>query len=298
MKDILLIDIGGTETKYSLSTKDGSFIESGSFPTIRENGEKVLEDLTNLINSYKELIEGVAISLPGFINPYTGYVPFGGAIADFKGINLKETLKERTGFEVEIENDVNCVAMAEKWKGNAKESSNFLCMTIGTGIGGGIFINDKLYRGNNFMAGEFGFMLTNGLNNHVPHECTLSRIGAMLPLREKVALRKGLDVEKVTGKDIFNWAKEGDITSQNEIDNFYNSLAVGLYNLTYLFNPEKILLGGGISTREDLVSELMKRMKNLSSTIEENVKLDICKFKNDSGKIGALYHYLEMKKEK
>ena len=105
-------------------------------------------------------VRGVAISLPGFINPNTGYSVHGGAITALINQNLKSLLEARVSLQVEVENDGNCVALAEKTSGNAQNCSDFICITIGTGIGGGIFVNGKLLHGHSFKGGEFGYMIT------------------------------------------------------------------------------------------------------------------------------------------
>lgn len=92
-----------------------------------------------------------------------------GAIEPLRDKNLKELIKERCKKDIDVENDANCVALAEKWIGNGKDYSNFLTRTLGTGIGGGVIINNQLYRGNKFMVGEFGYMIVNGIDKDVKH---------------------------------------------------------------------------------------------------------------------------------
>lgn len=115
--------------------------------------------------------------MPGVIDTERGYMITGGALTDLDSFAFKDELEKYIGLPVELENDVNCVALAEKWKGNAKNCNNFICMTIGTGVGGAIFINNKLIRGNNFSAGEFGFMLLDKRENY--SEKTLSMLGSV-----------------------------------------------------------------------------------------------------------------------
>ncbi len=150
MKRYLAIDIGGTSTKYSLADSSGVFLDKNEISTGATSDEQ-LNILVNLIDSYKKSndIAGVAICIPGFVD-LKGNVIRVNAISGFVNYPLKEKLEFLTGVNIEIENDANCVALAEKFKGNAIDSNDFIAITLGTGIGAGIFTNGKLLRGNSF----------------------------------------------------------------------------------------------------------------------------------------------------
>ncbi|MGL4572052.1 MAG: ROK family protein [Clostridium sp.] len=288
----LAFDIGGTRIKYGLLNEEGLIVEKDSIETINE-GQEILDRISKIYEDFSSRykIEGIAISAPGFINSDTGYIEMGGAILDFNNFNIKEFLINKLNINVEVENDANCVALAEKWIGNAKECKSFISLTIGTGIGGAIYINGDLYRGSTFMAGEFGYMFTNGLNNNVPERCTLNAIATTYTLRTGYAKRINKSIKDISGEDVFNALNNNDINAEFEINNFYNCLAMGINNLFYILNPEKILIGGGISEREELISELRRRVSGLSLKGNEFV-IDRCKFSNDSGIIGAVKNYI------
>lgn len=291
-----VFDIGGTEVKYAKLSEDGEFLHKGSFLTERDNGQLILDHMLDVIAQYDEL-KGIAISAPGFVNAYTGFIEKGGAITDFDGFNIKEYLESKTGIHVSVENDVNCVALAEKWKGKAQNLEHFLCLTIGTGIGGAIVLGNKLYRGASFAAGEFGYMITHGLKGQSIDKSALSSTASVYGLRKRYAEIKDIPVKNVSGKDIFEAADQGDEAAISEIESFYDHLSTGIYNLYYMFNPEKILIGGGISSRSDLVTEVRQRVHKLNDYINESV-IDICHFKNEAGLIGSLYHHLEQAEQK
>lgn len=147
------IDVGGTEIKYGIFDENGNeFIEeSGSAKSVRDDLDKIIDILSRMIKSAKE-IDGVGISIPGGVDNENGVIIEGGAIPVLAGVDLIGILNEKTGFNVAIENDANCVVLAEKWIGNGKDCSSFVCMTIGTGIGGGMFINNKIHVGKNFFC--------------------------------------------------------------------------------------------------------------------------------------------------
>ena len=157
------IDVGGTAIKYGVILRTGEIVKKGQMPTIHEK-EKFLQSITALIESLQQdaVIEGVGISAPGIIQK-DGTMITAGSIKPLYGINLKLELEKRVKLPVLVENDANAAAIAEKWIGNAQEVANYLCLVLGTGVGGGIVINNQVYRGAHGMAGEFGWMVIDQL---------------------------------------------------------------------------------------------------------------------------------------
>lgn len=288
----IVFDIGGTAIKYSVMTKEGEMIESYSIDTPKQ-GECITQKLlVDIINEFKGKykLEGVAMSVPGGIDD-DGYIHFMGQVTDLQDIYLNKFIKDNTGLDCAYDNDVNCVAMAEKYMGNATDNKNFVCITIGTGIGGGVFINNQLYRGHRGMAGEFGINILDHRLKDLEHMGmrTFSRLGSTYNLIDRVNKVKNISLD---GVGVFKLAEEGDKEVQELIEEFYFSLAVGIYNIVYSFAPEKVLLGGGVSVRPDLIKNVEDKLKLLNKDILDFVEIDTCKFQNDSGKIGALYNFL------
>ena len=291
----LSFDVGGTNTKYSLIDSMGNILESGSVPT-KDDKNEIFNKIKSIVEEYKkknEVISGLAFSMPGVIDVERGYMITGGALFDMYDFPFKEELEKFLDLPVELENDVNCVALAEKWLGNAKECKNFLCMTIGTGVGGAIFINGEMVRGSNFSAGEFGFMITDRRESY--EEATLSMSGSVRGgLIQTYARLKGVNWETLDGKKIFELAEQGDEVAKKVIEDFYDSIAYSVYNLSVALNPEKILIGGEITKREEFIERIEKKVSEIK---EQTCSLkfpiiDRCKFLNDSGKIGAVYHFI------
>ncbi|BCR22239.1 ROK family protein [Borrelia sp. HM] len=300
MERYVSIDVGGTNTKYSLADSDGNLLDKHEVKSGATLDEQICI-LVNIINSYKikENVNGVAICMPGFVDP-KGIVIRVNAIKGFINYPLKKKLEVLTGVNVEIENDANCVALAEKFKGNAVNSNNFVALTLGTGIGAGLFMDGKLLRGHSFMSGEVGFMITRGLSNNIPFNCRWESVASVASLRKRVAERLEMDFDEVSGEYVFDLADSGNIHARNEVDCFFESLSFGIFNLTFILNPEKVLIGGGISSRLDLISRIYDKLENLWSLelaniydndIKKLIKIETAKFNNESGKIGALYHY-------
>ncbi|TDT67937.1 putative NBD/HSP70 family sugar kinase [Hypnocyclicus thermotrophus] len=299
MRYFLTFDVGGTFIKYSLSDENANFLETSKIPTNRD-GDKILTDLIKIINKYKKeyTISGLAFSLPGFIDVDKGYSITGGIIKEFYGFEFKKILEEKTGIPVEVENDANCVALAEKWRGHATNSNNFISFTIGTGIGGGIFCNGSLIRGYGFGAGEFGMQI-NQRKNILYNMTSSTRGGLILEYAE----RKGLKEEDVSGKLVYELAEKGDKDALEIIEQFYEDITIMIFNLSVVLNPEIIIISGAISAREELFKEINKRLNYITSQnfFLQKIKLPKIirsKFINDAGKVGALYHFLEMEKNR
>ena len=125
MKKYLGIDIGGTDIKYGVYTVEGTELSSGKVPTRKETVEEFINLLGDIIDEHSD-VDGIGVSMPGFVNVDTGAIVDPGAIQPLRGCNLKELIKERTGKDVDVENDANCVALAEKWIGNGQKYENFL----------------------------------------------------------------------------------------------------------------------------------------------------------------------------
>jgi len=306
MKYYLAFDIGGTTIKFGVLDQDANILAKDKVTT-ELSGSSIIANILKIKKKYSALydLQGVAFSMPGFVNVETGYLQTGGAIQDFYGINFKEIMTEKLALPVELENDANCVALAEKWMGTAQDTDNFICITIGTGIGGAIFVNNKIVRGHSYMAGEFGYMLINNIfESEHPENAAMSQSASVKEgLRDAYVNAKGnLSVEEVSGEDVYRFAKEGDPVAKKVIAKFYQSIAIGLYNLTFILNPEKIIIGGAISERDEIFAKIEESFQQILDSqgplkkirVADFVSIEHCQFNNDSGLIGAVYHFLNM----
>ena len=290
MRKIISIDVGGTFIKYGLVDEAGNVLCKNKMETIQKTAEGFVNELCEIANLYKEHkdILGIAISMPGFINNIEGIPLVCSVLRFIEGYKLQEELSLRTNLKVRIENDANCVALAEKFSGNARECEDFICITIGTSIGGGIYLNNKLIRGKQFKGGEFCYMITKDKAGYQK----LNENSSMTALIKMYKEYKNISaMEKVLGSDIFKEAeKDEDIKAI--INEWYGNIARMIYNVSSMLNPEKILIGGGVSAREELISELQNALneipwwKHVSCTIEK------CKHENDAGLIGAAYNFI------
>jgi beta-glucoside kinase len=289
-KKYIAFDIGGTKVKYGVLLENGTILSKSSYSTVCDDLDLFLESMINAINviTIKHVIEGVAISMPGFIDVNTGYTDRAGSITCLHGRNLKELLENEISLPVEVENDGNCAALAEKLNGNATECDDFICVTIGTGIGGGIFTNGKIVHGNKFQGGEFGFMLTPASTEEFK---TMHQNASTSSLINSYRKYKGIEEYIfIDGEEIFIEANE-DIYVKTIIDNWFRNISFGIYNLAVTLNPQKILIGGGISAREEIMEEIINKLEQIPFWNVFKVPVEVCKHRNDAGLLGALYHF-------
>lgn len=289
MGKYILIDIGGTAIKYALSEEDRILFrniiktESG-----RGKGwiQKRVMGLTEELLSCGEEVSGIAISSAGIVDIRRGRIVCAGpTIPDYSGTEFKQPMEERFGIPCEIENDVNCAALAEYRSGAAKGSSSALCLTIGTGIGGAAILDGKILRGFTGSACEVGYMHMRG--------SSFEELGAASILSKRISERKGGSAADWDGKRIFREAKKGDRDCILALDELCAALGEGISNIVYILNPEVVVLGGGIMAEKDYLYPRIRREldKNLIPMLSENTKLRMAKHKNEAGMLGAYYHF-------
>lgn len=286
-------DIGGTALKMGIVLPNGEITTTDSKPISHFNGEEILTTIKNWVFNHPETTH-IAISSPGYVNPKTGLISMGGAIRDFDNFNMLEWVDQEIGLPASIENDANCALLAEKWLGAAQELDDFLCLTIGTGIGGGVFSNGNLIRGAHYRAGEFGYMFSNRPASSSPGDYTLNKTSTMHVLRKQYAAYYEKTYDEVSGEEIFAGYDANDPICLRLVENFYNDICAGLYNLIYLFDPTHIFIGGGITNRPTFIEELKNRMTwfGLRDTL-----LQSATHKNQAGLLGAVYHHISQQKE-
>ena len=285
--NILAIDIGGTMIKYGLVSSDGKILSTNKIKTEASKGlNNILNKIDNIFKGYKENNPvGIAVSGTGQINGMIGKVIGGNPIIpNWIGTNLVKILEEKYNLPAVLENDVNCVALGEKWIGAGKDLSNFICLTIGTGVGGGIILNNQLFRGENFVAGEFGHtLIKKGEFEQFASTTALIRL-----VKEKTG-------KILNGKEIFDLEKKEIVEYQEVISEWIENLTDGLSSIVYCFNPANIILGGGvIGQGEALINRIKNSLfKKIGLQFKEKLNIIQAKLGNNAGMIGASYLLLE-----
>ncbi|OJF91610.1 ROK family protein [Alkalibacterium sp. 20] len=286
---ILAFDIGGSAVKYGIWNEE-QLIEQDKFKTPK-NWEKMKEQLIAVKERVEQNfnLEGVAFSAPGAVNQEARQIEGVSAIKYLHFFPIYDELEEAFDLPVTFENDANSAGLAEVWKGSAKDNDTVLFVVIGSGIGGAVIFNKQVHHGTHLSGGEFGFMLLNETQS-------FSELGTAVGMAMRYADRKGLSYGEIDGKRVFELAKEGDPVAKEEVDTFYSYLTMGLYNVAHAFDPEKIIIGGGVSNLDGLLDRLNVEYKQLLKRINSNTflpELDLCTFRNDANLIGAVFNYLQ-----
>ena len=294
---IVGIDIGGTMIKYGLITLTGEILESGEVSTEADKGvENLFNKLVTIIESYsKEELLGIAVSGTGQIDGSIGKVVGGNdIIPGWIGTNLVERLENRFDIPAVLENDVNCAALGEKWLGAGREEKDFICITIGTGIGGGIVLNNNIFRGDTCVAGEFGHIqiVKDGI------QCLCGKKGCYERYASATALMrmaKEATGEDLGGKEIFDREKSGDPLMKKVVSEWVDYFTDGLSTIAYIFNPPLVVIGGGVTKQGDyLLSKFNESLSTkLGVNFRKDLKIKFAELGNNAGMLGATYLLLK-----
>ena len=290
----LVFDIGGTFIKYALMNDDCSIVKQDKVKTPEYELDAMLSTLKGVIDQYNEEIDGIAFSLPGMMDSEKGYMYAGGAIRCFYQVDFFELMKRITDLPVSIENDAKCAALAELGYGNLKGVNNGVVVILGTGIGGGIIKDGKLYKGSHFSAGEFSFV-----NIHNTTEfADVWALGNSVPkFVSEIEKELGKEQGTLDGRDVFKLIEEQDEVACKHFKEYIETLAIQLLNLQAILDPEVILIGGGVSQQPLLIEALQTRIQEMldaNPIYKLPIKVGVCKYFNDSNLIGALYNFQQM----
>ncbi len=295
--NIVGIDIGGTEIKYGLIGESGEILEKGSMDTQANLGSTILlEKIYSIVDSYAQRgIGGIAVSSTGQVDGIHGKV-IGGIplIPGWIGTDLVEILEKKYRLPAVLENDVNCAALGEFWKGAGKGEKDFLCLTIGTGIGGGIVIDGDIYRGAGYAAGEFGhFQIEkNGrvcsCGKRGCYEAYASTGSLIRLVKEKISL-------ELNGREIFGMIHRGEREFVEMFDLWCDYITDGLGTLSYIFNPSLIIIGGGVSAQGEFLTGRLKESldRKIPTNYSRGLNLRAAELGNDAGILGATYLLLK-----
>ena len=304
------VDIGGTTIKYGIVDKDGKIIAQNSMITESISPyvimDKLAENIKNLCASanidYKDILS-VGMGCPGAINGKSGVVVYSSNLkwTDFP---LKDYFEKVSGKFTRIANDADAASLGEVIFGCAKQYKDVIMLTLGTGVGGGIVIDKKLYEGANGMAAELGHIVMR--KNGIPCGCgrrgcfeqyasatALIRItkAAMQKHPESILWKQvNGNIDLVNGKTAFDVADLGDKTAKTVIKKYVEYLSEGILDYCNIFRPEAVILGGGISKQgkglTDLVVKYLEKY-NYGYKGTPKAKILTAALKNDAGIIGA-----------
>lgn len=305
---VMVFDVGGTEIKYSVMDDTMNYYESGSVPTPSDSQEHFLETMAEIYRPHRDEVDGIALSLPGFIDAEHGVVKGGGApsIVYNIGTPVGPRLAEKCGCKVWIENDGKAAAIAELQRGVLKGCSNAAVFIIGTGVGGGIIANGQLVRGVHFTAGEYSFVNTNAEAWDAPDQnmaCQCSTKNLLKWYRARKALPEDAPLD---GRSFFAAANAGEPEALEVLRRFCHAVAVQIYNLTVLLDVEKVAIGGGISKQPLLLESLRSAYDGLYASragqayMEGLPRCQIvpCAFSSEANQVGVAAAYFEAMQKK
>lgn len=289
---IIGIDIGGTTIKADLyddfGTSLNQFKEIETIIDYDLGTNQILNQVCDLIDEYilNHSIDGVGISTAGVVNANTGEIIYAGyTIPGYIGVNFTSEIEKRFGLSTFVENDVNCAALGELWKGQAKDKKNVVMVTIGTGIGGSIIVNGQIVNGFNYTAGEVGYIPVGNSDWQSKASTT-----ALIHLYQKKSLKTNQ-----TGRTFFTDLRSGDKVAKETFEIFVENLTKGLLTISYLLNPEILILGGGILAKKDIL--LPEIQSSLAKNAVDNrflpKNLVAATLGNEAGRIGAVKNFLD-----
>jgi glucokinase len=295
-KYIIGIDLGGTNLKIALLDLAYKIKDKAVLSTVRFSQKEVLisaiADAVNKIIKNNRLkktdILGVGLGLPGLIDAHQGIVHFFPNIPGWMQVNLKQILEKKLKLPVFIDNDANLMALAEYKLGAAKGARNAVCLTLGTGVGGGIIIEGKLYRGSSFAAGEIGHMPVNEKGpvcNCAGFACLESYIGNQRILHQARKIFK----RRVSLEDLSRAAAGGNKKAQGIWTGVAAKLGLVLSGVVNLLNPDCIVIGGGVAEAgRVLFDALIETILTRAMIVQAKaVKVRKAKLGNNAGMIGA-----------
>ncbi|MGN0292511.1 MAG: ROK family protein [Lachnospiraceae bacterium] len=303
-KKYLGIDIGGTAVKLGIVQEDGqiparmerSVSFDGYQTPILTTVLQAVEDFLREQEICAVELEGIGVSATGQVDSVSGTIAGTcGNLPGWEGSPVGPALHERFGLPVTVANDANCMCLGEKWLGAGKDCDDFIGITIGTGIGGGIFTGGRILEGSRGLGGEIGHFMTHTGDGVT---CTCKNKGCYERYAATTALVR--NAEKISpvltdGRAVFAAAQAGDENVKELLAKWIHEIASGLIGLIHIFNPSMVLVGGGVSSQQELLidplAEEIKRM--VMPAFAQGLEIRQAALRNDAGLVGAVYYFMK-----
>lgn len=298
---LLCMDLGGTAVKLGLVDAQGH-IHQRAEANVRSDGDAT-PILTAAMAAAKDFltgtgvtVEGVGVSATGQVDSSTGVViGTNGAIPHYEGVNIREAMEEAFELPVRVLNDANAAVLGECFTGAARGLRHVLMLTLGTGVGGGMVLDGRLYGGARGIAGELG---------HFPMErggrpCTCGNRGCLEQYASTTALVRlacqATGEASLNGREIFACAARKDPTMLRVLAAWTADVAAGVTGLVHVFNPEMVLIGGGVSAQEALfLAPLRERvLAQVMPCFATGLRVERAALGNDAGLVGAAKWWMD-----
>ena len=300
------VDMGGTLIKIAIVDDKANVTEEAVVNTdINASPKSVIENIVEVFKKFKNYnkVKTIGIGIAGDIDFKQGIVRLSPNLPKWNKVQLKKDIEKMTGKKVFVDNDANTAAIGAYWLDIKAKADNIVCVTLGTGVGGGIIINKKLFRGNNGTAGEIGHITVepDGRKcNCGNYGCAETYIGVRHIVKETIDLLKtkkskyivklaNNDIEQITPKLLSQAAEKGDVVAKKVWNNAGEKLGILLSDIIDFFNPDCIVLCGGISNAGDLIIKPAKEQikKRAFKTAAKACKIVVSKYTSKLGVVGA-----------
>jgi len=298
---ILCADIGGTSVKLGLCDRKGMLHATAEASVSFDNYftpiiDTVIAASRTFLAEHPCELEGIGVSATGQVDSRLGAViGTNGKIANYEGTNLKARMEEAFCVPCEVLNDANAALLGEVFRGSAQNAQNVVMLTLGTGVGGGVLVEGKLLMGNRGIAGEMGHFTL--YQNGIP--CPCGKKGCYESYASTTALVRSAEAATgetaLNGRILFERIHNGDIMLQAVLDNWLDDVAAGITGLIHLFNPELILIGGGVSRQEELLLKPLRErvLHGAMPRFTEGLRIERAQLGNDAGLLGAAKFFLD-----
>lgn len=305
------IDVGGTNVKIALVDENGKIIYSNSVPTYAKMGyeytvnniKQAIKDLMKETNTDSKTIEGIGFDFPGQVDYKTGVVKLAPNIPGWVNVPIAQMIEDEFHIPTRIDNDVRCAALGEMKFGAGQGCENFVCITVGTGIGSGLVVNGKLVRGASNAAGEIGHIKLEmkdgpicGCGDTGCLEAFASGPSIVAMAQDYIKGGKSTKFRELAGVDneitpyiVAKAAEEGDPVAKRIFEIVGEYIGIGLTSVINLLNPEKVIIGGGVAEAGDLLlNPIRKTIKERAMVVAGNaVEIVPAQLGNSAGVIGA-----------
>ena len=308
MKQYLAIDIGGTSVKLGIVDEGGCVLAKAEQSVCFDYYETPI--LTTVLSASEQFLKeqdvrpqslaGIGVSGPGQIATHTvTVVGTCGSLPNYIGSPIKAELEAKFGLPVTVANDANCMTLGEVWVGGAKGYTDVIGVTLGTGVGGGILTGGRLLEGARGLGGELGHYRTHALDGVL---CTCGASGCWERYAATTALVRAAQPRNHKWRDgraIFESAHAGDPIILTLLEDWTDEIAQGLAGLVHIFNPQLILIGGGVSAQQELLIEPIARKVRASimPAFAEGLEIRAAQLHNDAGMVGAVYYFRQSRGE-
>jgi glucokinase len=297
------VDLGGTNMRTALLRPDGTILDRHKEDTHSTDGwRSVVSRLAENIERLQKtaigkgfILAAAGVGAPGVIKMDKGIVVKSPNFPDWNNLPLKEELEKAVHIPVFVENDANAAALGEQWRGAGRGINSMIHLTLGTGVGGGIVLNNKIWQGADGMAGEIGHMTLIpdgrpcGCGNTGCLEMYASARGILQSYREAFEAAGTKPSAEITSEQIYQAARNGETAARRVMQEMGRMLGIGIANLINIFNPQMIVLGGGVKDAWPLFidavhEEIMRRAFRVPA---ERTKIVPSLLGDDAGMVGA-----------